>query len=63
MLNKTRTVPGKINKILYNGRCQQIEGSLERERRRPRLNPALWRTGDVRLEGNPEQLSTFLKSA
>ena len=26
MLTKTRTVPGKINKILYNGRCQQIEG-------------------------------------
>jgi hypothetical protein len=26
LLTKTRTVPGKINKILDNGRCQEIEG-------------------------------------
>jgi hypothetical protein len=26
MLTKTRTVPGKINKILNNGRCEVIEG-------------------------------------
>ncbi len=26
MLTKTRTVPGKINNILLNGRCQAIEG-------------------------------------
>lgn len=26
MLTKTRTIPGKINKHLTNGRCQQIEG-------------------------------------
>lgn len=26
MLTKTRTVPGKINKILANGRCREIEG-------------------------------------
>ena len=26
MLTKTRTVPGKINRILDNGRCRDIEG-------------------------------------
>ena len=25
-LTKTRTVPGKINRILFNGRCREIEG-------------------------------------
>ncbi|MDA9859214.1 twin-arginine translocation signal domain-containing protein, partial [Rubripirellula sp.] len=26
LLTKTRTLPGKINKILNNGRCREIEG-------------------------------------
>ena len=26
MLTKTRQLPGKINRILYNGRCREIEG-------------------------------------
>ncbi len=31
MLTKTRQVPGKINKILNNGRCTWIEGHGEHE--------------------------------
>ena len=35
MLTKTRQLPGKINKILNNGRCQEIEGYCDANSLRP----------------------------